>query len=389
MKYLSKPKYLLIAALLMTLFALISCGGGGSQENAERSGGESDEGDREGKESEQAGDGSENMPSGVPVRVLDITLGEISTGILSTAVIEAEQTVDIYARVTGIVTELAAEEGQTVVAGRTLCLLEDEELKLAESKARSVREKAQRDLDRIKLQVARKVLAVNDLIEAEYIFEQARIDWEQKKTSLDYTNVTSTINGIISERLVRLGQKVDPTTKLYTLFDPKSLVVNVHIPESDYFTMIAQRRASTRAVLTSESLPEMEFRGSIKRIAPVVNPETNTIKITVKYGDPRRVLRPGMYVRVKLVTDTHADAVLIPKSAILYEESLMYIFVVREGKASRVTLEPGYSNTEYVETLSGVDGGDMVVVVGQTGLKDGTSVRLVEHEEPEGGDSED
>jgi len=316
-----------------------------------------------------------------------VSRGEISTGILATAVVEAEQTVDIYSRVTGTVTKLAAEEGDTVGKNDLLCQLEDEELRLAESKAKSVLEKAKRDLERIKLQVEKKVIAENDLINAKYAYDQARIDWEQRKTSLEYTKVVSTINGIVSERLVRLGQKVDPSVKLFTLFDPKSLVVKIHVPEGDYFGTVVDKGKSTRAEITSESLPGLEFPGKIKRIAPIVDPQTNTIKITIKYEDPKRILRPGMYVRVKLVTDTHPDALLIPKSAILYDENRMYVFVIRDGKAKRVTLEPGFSDNEYVESLSGIEEGEKLVVVGQTGLKDGAKVRIVDEEPPQTNES--
>ncbi len=378
-------RFIILPTLLSLILALGACGGGGSgddnssDQQSENNGQQRANGEESGESGEQ---GEFQQQGGVPVRTIAVSRGDIATGILSTAVIEAEQTVDIYSRVTGTVTELNAEEGDTIGKDKPLCKLEDEELRLAESKAKSMMEKAERDLERIKHQVERKVLAENDLINAEYEFEQARIDWEQKKTSLEYTNIISTINGIVSERLVRLGQKVDPSVKLYTLFDPRSLVVNIHIPESDYFLMVAEKGRSTSALITTESLPGREFTGGIKRISPVVDPQTNTIKITIQYQDPARLLRPGMYVRVKLITDTHTDTILIPKSAILYDENRMYIFVIREEKARRLTLSPGYSDTDFVESLSGLDEGERIVVVGQTGLKDGTKVRLVDEERP-------
>jgi len=353
MKRSEKLSFLLLPILIMAVLSLTSCSGGDVQGNDNSSDKALEQGkndardqkrqDREGEQSRQ--------PTGVPVRTEAVSKGKISTGILATAVVEAEQTVDIYSRVTGTVTKLAAEEGDTVGKNDLLCQLEDEELRLAESKAKSVLEKAKRDLERIKLQVEKKVLAENDLI--------------------------------VSERLVRLGQKVDPSVKLFTLFDPKSLVVKIHVPEGDYFGTVVDKGKSTRAEITSESLPGLEFPGQIKRIAPIVDPQTNTIKITIKYEDPKRVLRPGMYVRVKLVTDTHREALLIPKSAILYDENRMYVFVIRDGKAKRITLEPGFSDNEYVESLSGIEEGDKLVVVGQTGLKDGAKVRIVDEEPPQ------
>jgi membrane fusion protein (multidrug efflux system) len=378
-------RFLFLTVLAVFFVLTAACGGGqreGEQtanqtnENQGKSVADGSAKDSEGAETQQ--------PAGVPVRTITVSRGDISTGVLATSVIEAEQKVDIYSRVTGTVTELNAEEGNSIGKGKPLCKLEDEELRLAESKAQSVMEKAERDLERTRLQVEKKVLAENDLINAQYIYAQAKLDWEQKKTSLEYTNIASTIDGIVSERLVRLGQKVDPSIKLYSLFDPKSLVVSIHIPESDYFRLVSEKGTSTTAVVTTESLPGMEFRGKIKRIAPVVDPATNTIKITITYDDPQRILRPGMYVRVKLITDTHSNTVLIPKNAILYDENMMYVFVVRGDQARKITLETGYSDTEFVESLSGIEAGEKVVVVGQTGLKEGTKVRLV-NEEGSGG----
>jgi len=165
MKRSEKLSFLLLPILIMAVLSLTSCSGGDVQGNDNSSDKALEQGkndardqkrqDREGEQSRQ--------PTGVPVRTEAVSKGKISTGILATAVVEAEQTVDIYSRVTGTVTKLAAEEGDTVGKNDLLCQLEDEELRLAESKAKSVLEKAKRDLERIKLQVEKKVLAENDL----------------------------------------------------------------------------------------------------------------------------------------------------------------------------------------------------------------------------------
>jgi len=157
--------YLLLPILILSILSLATCSGGDVQGNDNSSDKSHEQGEndaREQKRSEQNGEQS-RQPTGVPVRTEAVSRGEISTGILATAVVEAEQTVDIYSRVTGTVTKLAAEEGDTVGKNDLLCQLEDEELRLAESKAKSVLEKAKRDLERIKLQVEKKVLAENDL----------------------------------------------------------------------------------------------------------------------------------------------------------------------------------------------------------------------------------
>ena len=377
--------FLLSALLFVSFVTLFSCGVNAPQGEGTANANINSSNDSSGDGNEVSANDVEQDDAGtrgVPVRVDKVIRRDISTGILSTSIVDAEQMVDIYSRVVGNVTSIEVEEGAAVKTGKLLCKLEDEELKLAEAKARANMEKLEKDLERIRHQVEKKVLAETDLINAEYAYSQARIEWEQKNTSLSYTEIHSTIDGIVSERIVRLGQKVDPSMKLYKLFNPKSLVVNIHVPENDYFNRVSGKEKEIGAVVTSESLPGMEFDGSIKRVAPVIDPQTNTIKITIQYQDPRNILLPGMYVRVKLITDTHEDAILVPKSAVIYDENRLYVFAVRNGVAKRILLAPGYEDTEYIECVEGLEVGEPIVVVGQTGLKDGTRVRIVEGETP-------
>jgi membrane fusion protein (multidrug efflux system) len=374
---------LMILTFTVSLGLLTACGGGNNTGNGEQNenaenpaGGEQQSG--EGGGGEDSGEKSEELQKGVPVRVAEVNLGPISDGILSTSVVEAEQAVDIYPRVTGTVTRINAEEGQYVSEGQLLCALEDEELSLQESKSHAEMEKLKRDLERTETLVNKGIVTETDLSNAKYAYEQAEISWRQAKTNLEYTQIKSTINGIVSQRLVKLGQKVDPGTQLYSLFNPRSLVINVFIPENDYFLKIAEREKSITALITSDSLPGREFTGGIKRVAPIVDPETNTLKITLSYQDRQNTLKPGMYVRVKLITNTREQAVLIPKTAVLYDENQQVVFRIRDDKAQRIILEPGFEDTRFVESLAQLQDGDLVVVVGQNGLKDGTKVRIVE-----------
>lgn len=376
----------LVVVSILSILVLSGCGGGGNGgENGEASG------DNQNAENNGNGPGGEGpggegqrpkAPQGVPVKVAQVTRGPITDAILSTSVVEAEQIVDVYARVTGTVTNISAEEGERVRAGNLLCALEDEELALGESKSKAEMEKLKTDLERTQTLLERGIATETDLANAKYAYEQAEINWRQAKTNLDYTQIKSTINAVVSERLVKLGQKVTPADKLYEMFDPGSLVINVFVPESDYFAKVAGRTGEVRAIISSDSLPGQEFYGSIKRVAPIVDADTNTIKITMQYRDPNNTLRPGMYVRVRLVTDTRENAVLVPKAALLFDENRQYVFVVRDGEALRITLDPGYEDTQYIEALSEIEEGDSVVTVGQNGLKTGTKVRIVDDSAP-------
>ncbi len=99
--------------------------------------------------------------------------------------------------------------------------------------------------------------------------------------------------------------------------------------------------------------------------------------MTIGVKNIENQLRSGMFVNAHIVIDTHEDVVLIPKTAIVYENEMMNIFVVRDSIAHKVALDVGFQDHEKVESLSKIEEGDKVIVVGQAGLKDQTKVKIV------------
>ena len=88
-----------------------------------------------------------------------------------------------------------------------------------------------------------------------------------------------------------------------------------------------------------------------------------------------------MFVNAHIITDTHEDAVLVPKTAIIYENEAMNVFVVKDSIAHKINLDVGFQDFEKVESKSGLNAGDKVIVVGQAGLKDKTKVKIVSEQE--------
>ena len=134
------------------------------------------------------------------------------------------------------------------------------------------------------------------------------------------------------------------------------------------------------AEVESDFVEDMQFAGYVKRISPIVDPNSGTFKVTVGLRDRWEYLRPGMFISVRIIVDTHLDAVLIPKEAVVYDGSDRYVFVVADSMAKRVRLDVGYENGRFVEALSQIDADVPVIVVGQNGLKDQARVRIVNQE---------
>ena len=114
----------------------------------------------------------------------------------------------------------------------------------------------------------------------------------------------------------------------------------------------------------------MTITGTIERIAPSINLETGTVKVTALLK-PEKTLPSGILVRVLLTLDEHNDAILIDKRAIVYEGEDTYLFVIRDGKAFKEYFKVGYSTETHIEAIrtQTVVVGEEIVIVGADRLK--------------------
>ena len=154
--------------------------------------------------------------------------------------------------------------------------------------------------------------------------------------------------------------------------DFNSMVARIYVPEKN----MPDIQLDQPGRVTATPFGTREFKGYVKRIAPVVESKTGLVKVTIGLREIGP-LRPGMYVDVELITAKRADALLITKRALLYDGELSYVFrLMPERKVERVVVEPKIADKLNIEPSSGFKEGDQIVIAGQTGLKDGAKVRL-------------
>ena len=104
--------------------------------------------------------------------------------------------------------------------------------------------------------------------------------------------------------------------------------------------------------VTAQALGSETRTGTVSRISPIVDAETGTVKITVALNG-RHNLRPGMYVEVKLVTDTHQETVLVPKRALVYDQDQIFVYRLAEGRrVERMLIAPILEDKEFVEPVA-------------------------------------
>lgn len=318
----------------------------------------------------------EEPEAAIPVAVAPVTLGPIAAAYRGTTSIEAPAEATVVAKLSGVIQTLLVEEGQSVQAGTVLARLDDERLRLEAQRARSRHAQLAAEFERNKKVYRQRLISSEIYDRSRFELEGAKAALELAELSLREAQIRAPIDGVISARHVKLGNTVLVNEPLFRITDLGHLEAALHVPERAIHKLSVGQAAS----LSVDAWPEQGFSGQVRRISPVVDPATGTVKVTLGLDNPQHRLLPGMFGRLQVQYDYRDQAVLIPKDAVLIEDAQASVFVVRDGQAWRKPILLGYSNGLHYEVTSGLEAGQQVVTTGRASLKDGVAVEIVDDE---------
>ena len=309
----------------------------------------------------------------IPVIAEPASVGSINAAYGTTASLEAAQEADASARVSGIVTNVLVEEGDFVEAGQALAQLEVEKLALEVKREIANLNQVANDLRRNKKLYSKNLISSESFEHVKFQYDAQKAATELAELNLEYATIRAPISGVVAVRYIKLGNLLKQNAPAFHITDLSEIHAIIHIPESEKAELAVGQKAN---VLVEAA--KHPFLGSIKRISPVVDRDTGTIRVTVSLNDETEVLRPGMFSRVSIIYDTHAKAILVPKDSILSQDDEVSVFVIKDGIAYKKLVNVGFSNTQFIEIVSGVEINDLVITTGQRSLKDKSNIELIE-----------
>ncbi len=340
--------------LFMTFVALISLTGCGKNNNGNENGDKKEE----------------NI---VPVEAAPVISGDISAYYISTTTLETEAETEVVAKVGGVVEKIRVEEGDFVKAGQILAKLDDEKLKLQVDQARASLDRLENEFNRSEELFSKKLISTETYQQAKYNLDVQKAAFKLVELDLNYTSIRAPISGVIAQRLIKVGNMVGLNQPVFRITGMDTLLAVLYVPEKH----LEKFRVGQKAELSVDALADKQFEGRVKRISPVVDPSSGTVKITLESTDHSGQLKPGMFARVRVIYDVHQNAMLVPKDAILAEDRTSSVFVVRDSLVFRHEIKTGFVNTSHIEILEGVAVGDTVVTIGKGNLTDSTKVEMV------------
>lgn len=315
----------------------------------------------------------EDESPAIPVETALPTRGDIYAVYSGTAPIEAFADATVIAKVGGEVREVLAEEGDDVRSGQVLARLDGDRLRLEMEQAEANLKKLQRDYQRNVDLKGKGLISEGDFEKIRYEMEALQATFDLAKLELDYTEIRAPINGVISERFIKIGNTIDINEQTFKVTSLEPLISYLHVPEREYRRI----ESGQKAIIAVDALSGSNFEAVVARISPIVDPETGTFKISIEVSDDSRRLKPGMFGRIDIVFDMHANALQVPRSAIVENAGQNSLFVVSEDVVERRIISTGYAESGQIEVLQGLDDMDEIVVVGQTSLKNGSRISVI------------
>ncbi|KRG44718.1 hemolysin D [Stenotrophomonas pictorum JCM 9942] len=313
----------------------------------------------------------------VPVEVARATNRAIAASYTGTAALDARAESQVVAKTSGVALAVMVEEGQTVRAGQPLVRLDPDRARLAVAQSEAQMRKLENSYHRAQRLVEQQLVSAADVDQLRFDLENARAQYRMATLELSYTTVVAPISGVIASRDIKPGNFVQINSPIFRIVDTGQLEATLNVPERE----IAKLKPGQVVELAADALPGRSFTGTVDRVSPVVDTGTGTFRVVTTFsGEPD--LQPGMFGRLSINYDQRADALVVPRNALLEDGGQPAVYVVRDGKALRTTLKLGYDDAGWIEVREGLKPGDEVVIAGKAALREGSAVQVIGKDKP-------
>ncbi|HEY6102536.1 MAG TPA: efflux RND transporter periplasmic adaptor subunit [bacterium] len=239
--------------------------------------------------------------------------------------------------------------------------------------------KLQMDVSRSQLEVARQQQSLVRTGARPEEIEMARAQVAQAQAAVSLiqvqianTTITSPIAGIVTHRGIEPGEMAAPGIPLFTVAKISAVYAVLDVSETDLGKVRQGQPVSVRV----DSVPGRLFQGTVRDIAEAGDPRTRVFKVKALVANTDRALKPAMFARGEITVGRAAGAVVIPRDAVSTDAGKPSVFVVEGGVARTRTIQVGRTYGPLIRVLAGLKPGESVVIAGQSGLTDGTTVSV-------------
>ncbi len=335
----------------------------------------------------------------IPVEVLPVKLGNVIQSIKYTGDIEAEFDVKVFSKISDRIEKYYVDEGDYISKGapiaRIFATTIEQGARQAEAGLAAVR--AQEANVKVEYERADRLNRENvlsaqqfDLIKTQYEaakaqLEQAEAGLTSARSTLRDATVPAPISGIIGRRYYENGDMTNMAVPLVSIVQMEKVKTTFDATEEDMGKLVLGQTA----YVTVRSYPDRKFEGKIIKISPVLDPLTRMAGVEVLLDNKEKLLKPGMYADIEVITGILENVMVVPRIATIESTTLddnngkqevvknYYVYIVDKNIALQKKLDVMYINHISLAVKTGIQIGDTLVIVGQNNLRDSSAVAIV------------
>lgn len=305
----------------------------------------------------------------VVVEVEQVRITEIQDIVSAVGSLRSAESVVLKSEIPGRIAKILFSDGAQVAKDDPLIVFDASVQQALLHQARAERDLAAAKLKRTEELFEKKFLSAAALDDARASEEIARAKLALAQANLDKMTLRAPFSGQIGIRQVSIGDYIKEGVELVNLEDLSAMKADFRVPEQ-----ISGRLSAGQTVqLQSDAFPGVRFPARVMAIDAAVDASGRSLLIRAELKDASRRLKPGMFVRVQLVLESRANAIVIPEESMVTAQNRLTVFRVIDGKAVATPVVSGIrtqlEQRAVVEVVKGLSAGDTVITAGQIKIR--------------------
>jgi membrane fusion protein (multidrug efflux system) len=308
----------------------------------------------------------------VTVEAAKVATARLQQDVAAVGTLRSSESVVVGREISGRIDELDFKEGAPVRKGQVIVRFDDSVPAAEVAQAKANLALAESNYNRTRQLEREKFVSATAIDQALNGLRVAQANLQLAEARAAKTRIVAPFNGIIGIRRVSVGDYIKEGQDLATLEDVSSLKVDFRLPEQ----LLPSLRPGQTVEITTDTMPGKRYAAILDAIDPLVDQNGRAIVLRARLPNSDLQLRPGMFVRTRLILEERANAMVVPEEAIVPVGADEYVFRVVDGKAQRAKVRTGLRRAGQVEIVEGLGPDDVVVTAGQIKLRDGVAVAV-------------
>lgn len=304
-----------------------------------------------------------------------VTRKNFSKTLSSSGKTKADVSVELKFQTSGKLTWVGVKEGDTVAAYQTLATLDSREVQKNLEKALRAYSSERNDYEqtwRVTYDGKKPSDAFNDTVRRileknQWDLESSVLDVELKHLAVEFASLVTPIAGIITRIDTPVaGVNITPAAAVFAVADPKSLVFEATVDETDVGSLVVGQKAT----ITLDAFPEATYSGTIAYISYISQQSSGgatVFPVKVSFDQPEN-LRIGLNGDITIVTDRRDDVLTVPTEAIREEKGTSFVYKKINNKYEKTAISTGAKNEDDIIVTGGIAEGDLIVTKGFTNI---------------------